>query len=230
VREIVIVGAGHGGTQAAAFLRQHRFVGSITLISDEVDLPYERPPLSKEYLAGEKSVERMLLHPASFWGDRDIELLVGRSVNAVDVRTKQLSLQDGGRINYRQLIWATGGNPRRLRCEGADAAGVHTIRTRADVDSLKSELENANHIVVVGGGFIGLEAAAVLTRLGKKVTLLEALDRVLARVAAEPLSRFYEAEHSSRGVDLRLGVQVTTLECRGWKPHRLRSGYRRYRH
>jgi 3-phenylpropionate/trans-cinnamate dioxygenase ferredoxin reductase subunit len=207
--DVVIVGAGHGGAQAAIALRQAKFDGSIAMIGAEPELPYERPPLSKEYLAGDKSFERILIRPAAFWQERSVDMLLGREVTDVDPDARSVTV-DGETIGYRHLIWATGGNPRRLTCAGHDLVGVHTVRTRADADRLMAELPNVAQAVVIGGGYIGLEAAAVLAKFGKKVVLLETLDRVLARVAGEPLSRFYEAEHRAHGVDIRLGA---TVDC-----------------
>lgn len=206
--DVVIVGAGHGGAQAALALRQHKFAGTIALIGDEPEPPYERPPLSKEYFSGEKSFERILIRPATFWSERDIALLLERRVASVDPAAHSIATGDGATIGYGSLIWATGGSPRRLSCEGHDLAGVHAVRTRADVDAMLAEIDKVTNVVVIGGGYIGLEAAAVLSKFGKKVTVLEALDRVLARVAGEPLSRFYEAEHRAHGVDVQLGVRV----------------------
>jgi 3-phenylpropionate/trans-cinnamate dioxygenase ferredoxin reductase subunit len=210
--DVVIVGAGHAGAQAAIALRQERFEGSVALIGDEPDLPYERPPLSKDYMAGERPFERMLIRPERFWAERGISLLLGRSVTSIDPDRRTLLTNDGATIGYRSLVWATGGAPRRLTCVGHHLAGVHAIRTRADVDRLLGELSAARNIVVVGGGYIGLEAAAALTRLGKSVTVIEAQDRVLARVAGEALSRFYEAEHRARGVSFLFGATVACIE------------------
>ena len=210
--DIVIVGAGHGGAQAAIALRQAKFEGTIAVIGDEPELPYERPPLSKDYFQGEKSFERILIRPAAFWAERTIEMLLNRRVTAVDPAAHSLTTADGATIGYGQLIWATGGSPRRIGCAGNDLVGVHTVRTRADADRMLAELDGVEQAVVIGGGYIGLEAAAVLAKLGKKVVLLEALDRVLARVAGEPLSRFFEGEHRAHGVDVRLGVAVERIE------------------
>ena len=210
--DVLIVGAGHAGAQAAVALRQRKFSGSIALLGDEPDPPYERPPLSKEYLAGEKPFERILIRPASFWAEREISLLLGVQIDSVDAAAHEVTSANGRRLAYGTLIWATGGTPRRLTCSGHDLRGVHAVRSRADVDRMVAELPGTGRVVVVGGGYIGLEAAAVLTKLGKSVTVLEAQNRVLARVAGEPLSRFYEAEHRSRGVDLRLGVVVECIE------------------
>lgn len=209
---VVIVGGGHAGAQAAITLRQRKFSGSIAIIGEEIDPPYERPPLSKEYLSGDKPFDRILIRPATFWTEREISLLTGRLVTVVDPQAHLVHTGDGAVIGYDTLIWATGGAPRRLSCSGHDLAGVHSVRTRADVDRLMGELDQTSHVCVVGGGYIGLEAAAVLSKFGKSVTVLEAQDRVLARVAGEALSRFYETEHRAHGVDVRLGVGVECLE------------------
>ncbi|RZM35057.1 MAG: FAD-dependent oxidoreductase, partial [Sphingomonas sp.] len=212
--DVLIVGAGHAGAQAAIALRQRKFAGTVALLGDEPDLPYERPPLSKDYLAGDKPFERILIRPASFWADRDITLLPGRSVVSVDPVAHSVTTADGATIGYRTLIWATGGAPRRLSCSGHDLHGVHGVRNRADVDRMIAELPDVTRVVVIGGGYIGLEAAAVLSKMGKRVIVLEAQDRVLARVAGEPLSRFFEAEHRAHGVEIRLGVTVACIEER----------------
>jgi 3-phenylpropionate/trans-cinnamate dioxygenase ferredoxin reductase subunit len=210
--DVVIVGAGHGGAQAAIALRQRKFEGSIAIVGEEPEIPYERPPLSKDYFSGEKTFERILIRPANFWEERNIAMLTGRRVVAVDPAAHTVSTEDGETIGYGDLIWATGGHPRRLTCAGHDLIGVHGVRTRADVDRMMGELATTTRVAVIGGGYIGLEAAAVLAKFGKQVTVLEAQDRVLARVAGEPLSRFYEAEHRAHGVDVRLGVSVECIE------------------
>ncbi|KAB7646231.1 NAD(P)/FAD-dependent oxidoreductase [Polymorphobacter fuscus] len=209
--DIIIVGAGHGGAQAAVQLRQLGFAGSIAMIGEEPELPYERPPLSKDYLAGEKDFARMLLRPAAFWVDRNVTMLTGQKVIAVDPAARTVTTGTGETFGYGDLIWAAGGGPRRLTCDGHDYSGVHAIRTHADVAALQAELAGAHRIAIVGGGYIGLEAAAVLSKLGKAVVVLEALDRVLARVAGPVLSAFYEAEHRAHGVDVRTGVTVAAV-------------------
>ena len=210
--DVVIVGAGHGGAQAAIALRQYGFAGGIAMVGDEPELPYERPPLSKDYLAGDKEFTRILIRPAAFWDERNVVMLLGQRVVSVDPQAHMVTRADGEAIGYGTLIWATGGSPRQLTCSGHDLVGVHGVRTRADVDRMIGELGDTREVVVIGGGYIGLEAAAVLTKLGKQVTVLEALDRVLARVAGEPLSRFYEAEHRAHGVDVRTGAMVECIE------------------
>ena len=209
--DVLIVGAGHAGAQCAMTLRQLGFAGTLAMVTEEADFPYERPPLSKEYLAGDKPFERIMIRPPAFWAERNVDVLRERRVDSVDPQGRTVTTGDGGTIGYGTLVWATGGSPRRLSCAGATLAGVHGIRTRADVDQLEAELPGVTRVVVVGGGYIGLEAASALTKFGKQVVLLEALDRVLARVAGEQLSRFYEGEHRAHGVEVRLGVAVDCL-------------------
>jgi 3-phenylpropionate/trans-cinnamate dioxygenase ferredoxin reductase subunit len=189
-----------------------KFEGSVALLGDERELPYERPPLSKEYMAGEKPFERILIRPENFWTERNVDMLLGKRVVKVDAQAHKVILSDDSEIGYGKLIWATGGTPRMLSCPGSDAQRVFAVRRRDDVDAIMKILPDVGHVAVIGGGYIGLEAAAVLTKLGKKVTVLEALDRVLARVAGEPLSRFYEEDHRAHGVDLRTGAMVEALE------------------
>ena len=215
VHDVLIVGGGQAGAQAAISLRQGGFAGSVTIVGEEVDPPYERPPLSKDYLAGEKSAERLALRPAAFWAERNVTLLLGHHVTAVDADAHLVTTAAGSTLGYGRLIWAAGGHPRALPVPGGDLPGVHVIRSRADVDALTADLAATSDVVIVGGGYIGLEAAAVLVTAGKTVTVLEAQDRVLARVAGEPVGRFYEAEHRAHGVDVRLGVGIEALESAG---------------
>ena len=209
--DVLIIGAGHGGAQAAIALRGAGFAGSIGLLGREPELPYERPPLSKEYFSGDKPFERIQLRPAEYWAGKEITLLLSKTVVKLDPAARTVTCADGDTLGYGDLIWATGGDPRPLPLPGGNLPGVHGVRTRADVDAILSELPAAAQVVVIGGGYIGLEAAAVLTKLGKQVVLLEALPRVLARVAGEELSAFYEAEHRAHGVDLRTGVEIAKL-------------------
>ncbi len=210
--DVVIVGAGHGGAQVAIMLRTQKFEGTIAIIGDEPELPYERPPLSKEYFAGEKEFERIQLRPAKYWDEREVTMLLSKRVLSVDPAAHSVTTDGGETIGYGKLVWATGGSPRMLPIPGGDLPGVQGVRTRADADTMKAASETARQIVVVGGGYIGLEAAAVLNKAGKKVVLLEAQNRVLARVAGEDLSRFYEKEHRDHGVELHLGVCVDAIE------------------
>lgn len=210
--DILIVGGGHGGAQAAIALRQAKYEGSVGVVNAEPEYPYERPPLSKDYFAGEKAFERIMIRPVAFWAERGVDMLLGSRVEAVDPSAHKVTLSDGAIISYGKMIWATGGSPRALPVAGGNLPGMHVVRTRADVDGMLDGLDDVAEVAIVGGGYIGLEAAAVLRKMGKKVTVLEAMDRVLARVAGEPLSRFYEAEHRAHGVDVRLGVEITNIE------------------
>ena len=220
--DIAIVGSGHAGAQAAIQLRQLGFAGSIGLIGEESDPPYERPPLSKDYLAGEKPFERMLVRPPAFWEERHIRLVPGTRVEGVDPGAKRLTSSSGDEIGYGALVWAAGGTPRRLHCDGGHLGGVHVLRSRADADAIRAGLGRVRRVAIAGGGYIGLEAAAVLRGLGKEVVLVEALDRVLARVAGVEVSRFYEGEHRARGVDLRLRATVEAIEGEGGRVAGLR--------
>ncbi|KQM21905.1 NAD(P)/FAD-dependent oxidoreductase [Novosphingobium sp. Leaf2] len=214
--DVVIVGAGHGGAQCALALRQNGFTGTITVVGREAEHPYERPPLSKEYFAREKTFDRLYIRPPTFWADKEVTFKLSTEVVGVDPQAKVLTLSGGESFGYDKLVWATGGDPRRLSCAGSELAGVHAVRTREDCDTLMAEIDaGTKKVVVIGGGYIGLEAAAVLSKMGLQVTLLEALPRVLARVAGEELSAFYQKEHRDHGVDLRTGVAVDCLEGNG---------------
>jgi 3-phenylpropionate/trans-cinnamate dioxygenase ferredoxin reductase component len=210
--DVLIVGSGHGGAQAAIMLRQLGFGGLVAIVGEEPELPYERPPLSKDYLAGDKPFERLLIRPERFWAERDVTMLPGRRVVRVDPERHEIETDTGERIGYGKLVWAGGGRARALPCPGAECADVHGIRTRADVDRIMAKLDAVQRVAVIGGGYIGLEAAAVLIKVGKQVTLFEALPRVLARVAGEALSCFYQDEHRRQDVDVRLSAQVEAFE------------------
>ncbi|MCG2840965.1 NAD(P)/FAD-dependent oxidoreductase [Sandaracinobacter sp. RS1-74] len=210
--DIVIVGGGQGGASAAMLLRQQGFAGSVAIIGREAEPPYERPPLSKEYLLGEKPFERLLIRPASYWTEQNVELLLGSEVVAIDPEARTVQLRNGNAIGYGELIWAAGGDPRPMNCPGSDLPGIHAIRDRADIDAILRELPDVERVAIVGGGYIGLEAAAALRTMGKQVTLLEMLPRVLARVAGPALSAFFEREHRAHGVDLRTGTGIVAFE------------------
>jgi 3-phenylpropionate/trans-cinnamate dioxygenase ferredoxin reductase component len=211
--DLVIVGTGHAGAQAAIALRQHGFAGSILMIGRDSEPPYERPPLSKEYLSGEKPFERMLIRPPAFWAERGVELMLETNVTKLDPAARELTASGGAKVSYGTLIWAAGGDARRLSCPGGQLRGVHTVRDKADVDRLMGELAGGStRAVVIGGGYIGLEAAAVLRKRGCDVVIVETLERVLARVAGEDLSRFYEAEHKAHGVTILLQAEVEAIE------------------
>ncbi|WP_299196040.1 FAD-dependent oxidoreductase [uncultured Erythrobacter sp.] len=210
--DVIIVGTGHGGAQAAIALRQKGHEGSIVMIGRDSVPPYERPPLSKEYLAGDKTFERIMIRPEKFWADKAIELRLGSGVSEIDALAHCVTLSDGSRITYRKMIWAGGADPRRLGVPGSNLKGIHYVRDKRDADAMMQALENgAKRAAIIGAGYIGLEAAAVLRKLGCEVTVLEMQDRVLARVAGEELSRFYEDEHRRQGVDIRLSQGVSEV-------------------
>lgn len=210
--DVLIVGAGQAGAQAACALRGRGFEGSVTMIGTEPDLPYERPPLSKEFLSGDKAFAQLLVRPAEFWPQHRIDIRLGRTVVTVDAQHHHVTCDTGERISYGKLVWAAGGSPRRLSCPGQELSGIHTVRTRGDVDLIRQELASAHSVVIVGGGYVGLEAAAVLTKFSKSITLVETADRVLSRVAGEALSRFLEQEHLAHAVGLLLGTTVARMD------------------
>ena len=216
--DVIIVGTGHAGAQAAIALRQNGFEGSILLAGRDREPPYERPPLSKEYLAREKPFERIQIRPVQFWADKQIELKPGAIVTAVDEMAHSVTFAGGENHTYRKLIWAAGGDPRRLSCPGAELEGVFCVRDKSDSDAIMAMLDaGAGNVVVIGGGYIGLEAAAVLTRLGCSVTVLELQPRLLSRVAGAELSEFYLGEHRAHGVDVRLDCGVERIVGEGDK-------------
>ena len=208
--DILIIGAGQAGAQAAISLRQEGFTGSIRMVGEESDLPYERPPLSKDYLAGEKTADRLLLRPPAFWAERNVDILTATRITRVDGQVAKA--EDGRSFGFTTLIWAAGGHARRLACPGAELGGVHMIRTRQDDDDLRADLHTAQTVVIIGGGYVGLEAAAVLAKAGKQVTVVEAQPRLLARVAGPEVSEFYKAAHEAQGVTILLDAQVEALE------------------
>ncbi|MCR9180483.1 MAG: NAD(P)/FAD-dependent oxidoreductase [Erythrobacteraceae bacterium] len=210
--DVVIVGTGHGGAQAAIALRQQGHEGSILMVGRDAVPPYERPPLSKEYLAGDKGFDRIMIRPEKFWADKGIDLKLGAAVTRIDAAAHQITLSDGSALTYRKLIWSGGGDPRRLPVAGAVLPDVFYVRDKSDADAMMAALAaGARRAVVIGGGYIGLEAAAVLRKLGCEVTLVEMLPRLLARVAGEELSSFYADEHRRQGVDVRLGEGVRAV-------------------
>ena len=206
--DIVIIGAGHAAGQVVASLKQHKFEGRITLIGDEPWLPYQRPPLSKKYLAGELAADRLFFKPESFYEDDRIRVLLDTRAAGID-RTKKRVLTDSGEaITYDKLVLAVGAQPRRVDLPGADLAGIFYLRTIADVDGIRASLKEARHLAIVGAGYIGLEVAAVAATLGVDVTVIEAMDRVMSRVVSPQVSAFYQDAHRKHGVKLLLSTAV----------------------
>jgi len=211
----VIVGAGQAGSELATSLRQHGYADSVVLIGDEDYVPYRRPPLSKTYLSDEVTLESLFLKPRAAYEKHAIECRFGIGVESIDRAARSLRLYDGSVLRYDKLALTTGGRPRRLSVPGAERSNVHYIRTVAGIDRLKQQFGEGKRLVIIGGGYIGLETASVGIKKGLHVTVVEALPRVLARVTAPEISAFYERVHRGHGVDLRTGVGVHALEGSG---------------
>ncbi|HET8698610.1 MAG TPA: FAD-dependent oxidoreductase, partial [Gammaproteobacteria bacterium] len=204
----VIVGGGQAASQAVQTLRQQGFTGSLTLIGDEPHLPYQRPPLSKKYLAGELPRERLFLRHAAFYAEKAVTLELGRRAMELDLGKHTVRLDDGRSLTYDRLLLATGSAVRTLPIEGVELAGVHYLRTIADVDAIAARLAPGARVLLVGAGYIGLEVAAVTAQRGFAVTVVEALDRVMARTVAPQVSAFYDRYHRERGVAIHYGAAV----------------------
>ncbi|WP_269514105.1 NAD(P)/FAD-dependent oxidoreductase [Brevundimonas subvibrioides] len=213
--KVVIVGAGHAGGSAASLLKASAFEGEIVLLGEEPVPPYQRPPLSKAWLKGEADLESLLLRPESHYAEQGIDLRTGVRVTALSPAERTVTLSDGHVEAYDALILATGSTGRRLPIPGADRPELIELRTLADAERLKGRLGPGRRLVIVGGGYVGLEAAASARSLGAEVVLLERLDRVLKRVASEPLSAFFTDRHRAEGVDIRLNVEVAGFEDGG---------------
>lgn len=210
----IVVGAGHCAGQIAAGLRQQGFDGDLVIIGDEPHIPYQRPPLSKRFLAGALPLERVYLRPAKFYRDNNIELLLSTPVVALQPREHRVVLADGAHRRYDKLLLATGSAPRRLKVPGDHLPGVCYLRNIADVERIRAYLQTGKSLVVIGGGYIGLEVSAVGIERGMRVTLLEVADRVLSRVTAPAMSRFFEQLHRQRGVAIRCNTRVVRFEGR----------------
>lgn len=212
---VLIIGAGQAGAQTAITLRQNHFTGPITMIGDETYVPYERPPLSKGFLAGDVELERMAMRPAAFYADKTIELRLKSTVLHIDRVQKTVGLASGEVLPYGKLVLATGGRVRRMMCPGAELSGVHYLRNVDDVRGFRERLTSGAKVVIVGGGYIGLEVAAVAVKRGCKVTVLEMMPLVLNRVVAPEMSHFYAAVHREHGVDIRTSETVSGFEGDG---------------
>src|SRR5690348_13535688 len=210
-QRVVIVGGGQAAAQAIDTLRRKGFTGELVLIGDEPWLPYQRPPLSKKYLAGALERERLLLRPQHFYESHSVETRLGRRVEEISRREQRLRLDDGSSVAYDALLLATGSCPRPLLVPGADLEGVYFLRTIADVERIRAELAPGTRLVIVGGGYIGLEVAATARERGLEVTVLEMADRVMNRVVCPAVSAFYEAEHARHGVRILCNSRVRAL-------------------
>ena len=208
----IIAGAGHAGGQTAISLRQAGYDGRIVVCGAEPVAPYQRPPLSKKYLSGELALARVFLRPEGFYAQNDIELRLGNAVRNIDPDRRTVSLEDGETVAFSDLVIATGGRPRRLDVPGADLGNIFYLRSLEDADAIGRALVAGRRLVVVGGGYIGLEIASTAKGLGLEVSVIEAADRILGRVTAPEMSAYYTRAHRSRGVDLRLSTEITSFE------------------
>lgn len=209
---LIILGGGQAGAQAVASLRQEGFGGRILLVGGEPLPPYQRPPLSKAFLAGELPRERLLIKPEAFYQQQDVEVILGVAATGLNTGARELQLADGRTLHYDQLLLATGGRPRHLECPGAEHPRLHYLRTVADVERLRPGFQPGARLVVVGAGYIGLEVAAVATKRGLQVTVLEAAPRVLARVAGPEISAFFDRAHAEAGVVIHCNTGVSAIE------------------
>lgn len=208
---IIIIGAGQAGASMAEKLRSEGYEKAVTLIGGEPVPPYERPPLSKAYLLGESEKERLFLRPETIYAEKEITLKLGASVSAIDIRAKTVTV-GGEPMAYDQMALTTGSDPIRLPdAIGGGLDGVFTVRTLADIDAMSARFSKGVRVLVVGGGYIGLEAAAVASKLGLKVTLVEMAERILGRVAARETADVIRAKHVENGVDIREGVGLKRL-------------------
>lgn len=209
---VVVVGAGQAGASLVAKLRTDGFAGEITLIGAEKVPPYQRPPLSKAYLLGEMAEERLYLRPAAFYADHNINLRLNTRVIGIDIAAHAVNLNNEERLHYDELVLTVGADPRTLPATtGGMLNGVFAVRDLADADAMAPAFTAGKHVLIIGGGYIGLEAAAVASKLGLQVTLVEMADRILQRVAAPETSDYFRALHQSHGVDIREGVGLDRL-------------------
>ena len=211
----VIVGASLAGAKAAETLREEGFEGRVVLIGDEPERPYERPPLTKDYLRGESPREKGYVHPEGYYAEHEIELMQGTSVTALDPPQSRITLSDGGELDYSRLLLTTGAEPRRLEIEGADLDGIHYMRTLADADALRERLSQGAKVVVIGAGWIGAEFAASARQLGSEVTVIEPASVPLERVLGSEVGAVYRDVHRENGVELLVETGVEAFEGSG---------------
>jgi 3-phenylpropionate/trans-cinnamate dioxygenase ferredoxin reductase subunit len=215
IATILIIGGGQAGAQATETLRRGGFAGRIVLIGDEPWLPYQRPPLSKKYLAGELAQDRLLIRHQSFYDEHRIELKLGCPATRIDPGARRVTLAGGEELDYDRLLLCTGAKSRRLTCPGAELAGVHYLRGMADVAPIREGLKSGARVVIIGGGYIGLETAATARHTGCTVTVLEMADRVMSRVVAASVSEYFAQQHRMHGVDIVCNTRVVRLEGAG---------------
>jgi 3-phenylpropionate/trans-cinnamate dioxygenase ferredoxin reductase subunit len=212
---VVVIGAGQAAAQLAMSLRQGKFAERIVILGDEPYLPYQRPPLSKKFLSELREPDVLYLRPEKFWRDQDVAFELGARVAAIGPADRRVTLTDGREIDYGTLVFATGTSARMPPIPGLEQAGAHVVRRIEDVARLRPALDDARRVVIIGGGYIGLEVAAVVRGEGRDVIVLEALDRVLKRVTGPPISDFYTSYHREHGVDVRLGAKILGIESVG---------------
>jgi 3-phenylpropionate/trans-cinnamate dioxygenase ferredoxin reductase subunit len=215
ISTILIVGGGQAGAQAIDTLRREGFAGRLVLIGDEPELPYQRPPLSKKYLSGEMAADRLPFRHRSFYDEHRIELKLGRRAVRLDAAARQVELADGEKLTYDRLLLCLGADSRRLTCPGAALPGVHYLRGLADVASIQAGFKPPARVVIIGGGYIGLETAATCRKMGCEVTVLEMADRIMNRVVAPGVSQYFAQEHRSHGVTIICDMRVVCLEGQG---------------
>jgi 3-phenylpropionate/trans-cinnamate dioxygenase ferredoxin reductase component len=208
---VVIIGAGQAAAQCAMSLRQGGFADAITLIGEEPFAPYQRPPLSKKFLTERGRPESLFLRPETFWREQNVTLMLGAPAKGIDAKTRMIALANGSTLAYRALVLGTGTCARRLPIPGIDLAGVFSLRAIADVQRLRPALDAVTRVVIVGGGYIGLEVASVMRSEGREAIVLEAEERVLKRVTAPEVSAFFDRFHRERGVDIRLGARLAAI-------------------
>ncbi len=213
-KHCIIIGASHAGANLALALRKEGWLGKITLIGAESDLPYHRPPLSKEFLSGAKAFEAMLLRPNKSYADNEIDLLLGVEVERVDSQLKTVSCNNGATLSYDKLAFCTGATVINLPL-ARDLKGIHTIRTVTDVLAIKNDLKHVKKAVIVGAGYVGLEVAAVLSAAGIEVNVLEMAERILSRVTSVTMSEYMQALHEKNGVSIHTGMRVTSITGEG---------------
>src|ERR1700676_387692 len=212
ISTILIIGGGQAGAQAIDTLRREGFLGRLVLIGDEPELPYQRPPLSKKYLCGDMAAERLLFRHQSFYDEHRIELKLGRQAVRLDVAGRQVELAGGEILTYDRLLLCLGAESRRLTCPGATLPGVHYLRAIADIAPIQAGVKPQARVVIIGGGYIGLETAAPCRKMGCEVTVLEMADRVMNRVVAPCVSQYFAREHGSHGVNIICDTRVVCLE------------------